>query len=330
VSKYNNQEKDMGSILVTGALGTIGRNLVRELRNRGQEVWILDLRHYHDDHYIRCDVSSYKQLEGVFKANKYDYVYHLAAEFGRWNGEEYYDTLWESNVIGTKNIIRWQEKIGFRMIFTSSSEVYGDYDGVMSEDVMEKFEIKQLNDYAMTKWVNEMQIMNSTSMHGTETVRVRLFNTYGPGEFYSPYRSVNCVFCYRLLHGLPITVYRGHRRTSTYVSDTINALAGVASNFKNSEVYNIGGGDYHDIETLAEYVLKSTGADRSLVTYKDSEPFTTKEKCIDNTKARRDLGFQVTVSLENGVHRTVEWMRQVYKPGSPELINLDIISSDQS
>jgi dTDP-glucose 4,6-dehydratase len=216
------------------------------------------------------------------------------------------------------------------MIFTSSSEVYGDYDGIMSEDVMERFEIKQLNDYAMTKWVNEMQIMNSASMHGTETVRVRLFNTYGPGEFYSPYRSVNCVFCYRLLNDMPITVYRGHKRTSTYVSDTINALTHIVSNFKKGEVYNIGGGDYHDIETLAEYVLNSTGADPSLVTYKASEPFTTKEKRIDNSKACRDLGFLVNVSLEEGVQRTVNWMRQVYKPGSPELLNLDIISSDPS
>jgi dTDP-glucose 4,6-dehydratase len=316
----------MKSILITGALGTIGRHLVGELRSRGHEVWLLDLRHYHDDHYIRCDVSSYKQLERVFTAHNYDIVYHLAAEFGRWNGEDYYDTLWETNVIGTKNIIRWQEKLGFQMIFTSSSEVYGDYTGVMSEDVMEKCEIKQLNDYAMTKWVSELQIMNSASMYGTETVRVRLFNTYGPGEFFSPYRSVNCVFCYRLLKNLPITVYRGHKRTSTYVTDCVNSLSNISTHFKKGEVYNIGGGDYHDIETLAKYVLQSTGADRSLVTYKESEPFTTREKRIDNSKACQDLGFQVTVSLENGVRRTVEWMRQVYKPGSPELLNLDLVS----
>ncbi len=315
----------MSSILVTGALGTIGRNLVRELRNRGHEVWLLDLRHYHDDHYLRCDVSSYKQLERVFTAHSYDFVYHLAAEFGRWNGEDYYDTLWESNVIGTKNIIRWQEKLGFKLIFTSSSEVYGDYDGVMSENVMDRFEIKQLNDYAMTKWVNELQIINSAAMKGTKTVRVRLFNTYGPGEFYSPYRSVNCIFCYRLLNNLPITVYRGHKRTSTYVSDAVRSLANITNNFCEGEVYNIGGGDYHDIETLAEFVLQASGADRSLVSYQECEPFTTKEKRIDNSKACRDLDFHVTVPLEEGVKNTVDWMRQVYRPGSSEVLNLDII-----
>jgi dTDP-glucose 4,6-dehydratase len=319
----------MKSVLVTGALGTIGRHLVQELRSRGHEVWLLDLRHYHDDKYIRCDVGSFNQLERVFTAHNFDYVYHLAAEFGRWNGEDYYDTLWRSNVIGTKNLIRWQERTGFRLVFASSSEVYGDYEGVMSEDVMDTIEIKQLNDYAMTKWVSEMQIRNSADMFDTESVRVRFFNTYGPGEFYSPYRSVNCLFCYRALHGIPFSVYRGHRRTSTYVNDAVFALANIQDNFKPGEVYNIGGGDFHDIETLAKYVLEATGADPSLVTYKDSEPFTTKEKRIDNSKATRDLGFRVTVSLEEGIQRTVAWMRQVYRPGSPELLNLDVIPTNQ-
>jgi dTDP-glucose 4,6-dehydratase len=276
-------------------------------------VWLLDLHHHHDPRYFRCDVGSYRQLERVFTAQEFDYIYHLAAEFGRWNGEEFYDTLWRSNVVGTKNIIRWQEKLGFRMVFTSSSEVYGDYEGMMSEDVMDRVEIRQLNDYAMTKWVNEMQIMNSAAMHSTETVRVRLFNTYGPGEYYSPYRSVNCIFCYRALFNLPFTVYRGHHRTSTYVDDTVFTLANIVDNFKPGEVYNISGDEYHDIETLAEVVLEATGADRSLVSYEDAEPFTTKNKLVDNGKAKKDLGMRSTVSLAEGIRRTVAWMRQVYE-----------------
>jgi dTDP-glucose 4,6-dehydratase len=308
----------MSNILITGALGTIGHHLVQELRLRGHTVWLLDLRHYHDSHYFRCDVSSYRQLEKVFITQSFDYVYHLAAEFGRWNGEDFYDTLWTTNVIGTKNMIRWQERTGFKMIFASSSEVYGDYEGLMSEEVMDNVEIKQLNDYAMTKWIGEMQILNSTAMSNTESVRVRLFNTYGPGEYYSPYRSVNCLFCYRALHGIPYVVYRGHKRTSTYVIDAIHALANIVKSFTPGEVYNIGGGEFHDIETLSDYVIRATSADPSLVTFKESEPFTTKKKQIDNRKAVKDLGFQVTVSLEEGVCRTVEWMRQIYK--SDELV----------
>ncbi|HUW13269.1 MAG TPA: NAD(P)-dependent oxidoreductase [Anaerolineae bacterium] len=315
----------MNKILVTGALGTIGRHLVPELRARGHDVWLLDLRHYHDDRYLRCDVASFRQLERILSVHNFDTVYHLAAEFGRWNGEDFYDTLWATNAIGTKNIIRWQERQGFQMVFFSSSEVYGDYDGLMTEEVMDQVEIKQLNDYAMTKWVGEMQCLNSAAMHGTETVRVRLFNTYGPGEFYSPYRSVNCLFCYRALLGIPYTVFRGHRRTSTYVSDAVRALANIEDNFRPGEVYNIGGGEFHDVETLSEYVLEATGADPSLVTYRDGEPFTTKVKRVDNGKATRDLDFRVTVSLREGVQRTVDWMREVYRVGESPVINTDVM-----
>src|SRR6266849_6064614 len=111
----------------------------------------------------------------------------------------------------------------------------------MSEDVMERHEIKQLNDYAMSKWVNEMQIRNSSTQYGTDSVVVRLFNTYGPGEYYSPYRSVNCRFLYCALNGLPWTVYRGHSRTSTYLADAVHTLANIVEKFNPCETYNIGG-----------------------------------------------------------------------------------------
>jgi dTDP-glucose 4,6-dehydratase len=101
--------------------------------------------------------------------------------------EDYYEQLWRSNVVGTKNLLRLQERLRFKVVFASTSEVYGDVSEPMSEELMDAKEIRQLNDYAMSKWVNEQQIMNSASMFGTETVRVRLFNTYGPGEYFTPY-----------------------------------------------------------------------------------------------------------------------------------------------
>src|SRR4029077_8452001 len=176
-----------------------------------------------------------------------------------------------TNVVGTKHMIRLQERLGFRLVHFSSSEVYGDWAGEMREDVMEEVEIKQLNDYAMTKWVNEMQIRNSATQFGTESVVVRLFNTYGPGEYYSPYRSVNCRFLYCAQNGLPWTVYRGHSRTSTYLADTARTLANIADNFKPGETYNIGGDCQHTIEELSDTILRTTGADPKLVEYRDSE-----------------------------------------------------------
>ena len=313
-------------ILVTGGAGTIGRKLVEVLRHRGHEMVSVDTMHAAAEigfsvrtdvaapSYARCDVGEYRQIARVVeKMGPFDVVYHLAAEFGRWNGEDFYENLWRSNAVGTKNILRLQEQHRFRLVHFSSSEVYGDWPDLMVESVMDEHEVKQMNDYAMTKWVNEMQIRNSATQFGTESVVVRIFNTYGPGEYYSPYRSVNCRFCYCALNNLPWVVFRGYSRTSTYLEDSVNTVAAIAENFKPGEVYNIGGGHYHTIEEMSDTILRLTGADPKLVEYRDSEVLTTKQKLVDVSKAERDLGHRNSVTLEQGLARTLEWMKQAYR-----------------
>jgi dTDP-glucose 4,6-dehydratase len=321
-------------ILVTGSLGTVGSGLVNELRQRGHRVIGCDLDHRPDEYgfslrsdfqhpeYVRCDVGAYRQLERVIDhLGPFDFVYHAAAEFGRWNGEDFYETLWRTNAVGTKNIIRLQERLGFRLIHFSSSEVYGDWPDLMVETVMDEYEIKQLNDYAMTKWVNEMQIRNSRIQSGTEGVIVRLFNTYGPGEFPSPYRSVNSRFLYCALVGLPWVVFRGHKRTSTYLGDTVRTLANIVDNFRPGETYNIGGVELHSIEELSDTIIRVTGADPELVEYQDSELLTTRFKRVDISKAVHDLDHRVTVSLEDGISETADWMRQMISIGKIKVMS---------
>ncbi len=72
------------------------------------------------------------------RCGPFDCVYHCAAEFGRWNGEDFYEQLWRTNAVGTKNIIRLQERLNFRLIHFSSSEVYGDWPELMVETVMDE------------------------------------------------------------------------------------------------------------------------------------------------------------------------------------------------
>jgi dTDP-glucose 4,6-dehydratase len=312
-------------ILVTGVLGVVGSKLEEILTIRGHEVFGVDLFHtnrvyghglgkVNDDNYFRCDIGEYRQIKDVVDYVKPDLVYNCAAEFGRWNGEHFYEKVWKSNAIGTKNIIRLQEERGFKLVHCSSSEVYGDYEGVMYEDVLDKTPIVQMNDYAMSKRVNEMQVRNSREQFGTESVLVRFFNTYGPGEWYHPFRSVNCLFTYNLLHNRPITVYKGHSRTSTYIYDSVRTLANIADNFMDGEVYNIASDQEHTIEHLADLLVKYTKASYSLVNYRDhNEILTTKHKHVDTSKSVKDLDHKNTVSLEEGVWETVQWMKEHYR-----------------
>ncbi|MDD4157726.1 MAG: NAD(P)-dependent oxidoreductase [Candidatus Cloacimonetes bacterium] len=313
-------------ILVTGSEGVVGQKLVRALKSRGHSVFGIDLFHQHGEigyvqtmsheewTYSRCDIAEYRQLERVFdKAGPFDLVYNCAAEFGRWNGEDFYEQMWSSNLIGLKNLIRLQEKLKFKMVHFSSSEVYGDYSDTMYEDVMDKHVIYQMNDYAISKRANEMQIKNSQIMYGTETVIVRLFNTYGPGEFYHPYRSVNCKFCYHALFNLPIVVYRDFYRSSTYIDDCVNTLANISDNFIPTRIYNIGSNEFHNIESLADIIWDYTKAPRENINYQDSEILTTKTKMVDNTLAVKELGHKNTISLEKGVQDTIDWMKDYYR-----------------
>jgi dTDP-glucose 4,6-dehydratase len=313
-------------ILVTGSKGVVGQKLVIELKNRGNQLFGVDLLHQPGEtgyiqhmsneawNYSRCDIGEYRQIERIIKkAGPFDVVYNCAAEFGRWNGEDYYEQMWHSNLIGLKNLIRLQEEYQFKLVHFSSSEVYGDYEGTMREDVLDKVEIKQLNDYAISKWANEMQIRNSVQMFNTQTVIVRLFNTYGPGEYYHPYRSVNCKFCYHALQQLPIVVYKGHFRSSTYIDDCVKTIANISDNFIPSRVYNIGSDQFHDIETLAELIWDYTEAPNELIEYKESEILTTKIKRVDISLSKRELNHQQTISLEEGIRKTIDWMKDYYR-----------------
>lgn len=302
----------MKTILVTGGLGSIGYILKTVLEKKKYNVFFSDISHFNHEKYIRCDVSSYHQLLNIFEKIKFDYVFHFAGEFGRWNGEDFYDKMWATNAIGTKNLIRLQEKFKFKMIFASSSEVYGDYDKIMTEDVMEKYYIKQKNDYAISKWVSELQILNSKEMFNTDTVRIRIFNTYGPGEHYSDYRSVACRFIYRSLMKQKYTVYLGHTRTSTYITDLVETVSNIPNNFKSGEVYNIAGNDYHSIKEMSDIILKLTNNDEKNISYEEEEKFTTMHKKVDCTKAIKDLDHSPKILLNEGLRRTVNWMKSIY------------------
>ena len=309
-------------ILITGAKGVVGSKLWETLIQDGHSVVGCGRSHAEErysitpgylDRYMRCDIGEARQVQKVLNWAKPDLVYNCAAEFGRWNGEAYYEQVWRTNAIGFKHILREQDDRQFKLVHFSSSEVYGDWPNTMYEKVMETEEVKQLNDYAISKWTNELQIGNHRQMNGNEIVTVRLFNTYGPGEIYHPFRSVNCIFTYRLLHGYPIKVYAGHLRTSTYLSDCVRTLANIPKNWKPGTVYNISSSTLHSIETLAETIRQEIGADPNLITIAESESMTTMKKLTNNTLSIADLGHRDTVSLAEGVKNTVAWMKEYYK-----------------
>jgi len=299
----------MENILIIGGLGTIGRPLTEELRKRGYKVWICDLRHVGDEEYTRCDISDYRQLERLFSEYNFKVVFSLAAEFGRNNGEMYYEQLWRTNAIGTRNILELQKDFPFKLIHASSSEIYGDLnERFYKEDMVPA---PQKNDYAISKWVNELQCKNFRDRYNNQIMVLRFFNAYGPGEFYNNYRSVVCLFCYRALHKIPYQVYEGYHRVFMYIDDFIPTLANACEKFIDGEVINIGGVEYRPITDLHDIIVKITGNDMGVILPEDKHNVLNKRPDID--KSIKLLDHNPTIILEEGVAKTIEWMKEVYK-----------------
>jgi dTDP-glucose 4,6-dehydratase len=315
----------MTRVLVTGSLGTLGKPLVTELKARGHEVWQTDCTHSDEELFMRSDVGDYRQIERVFSMCRPEYVFHLAAEFGRLNGEEHYEQVWRTNTIGTRNILElgrdsWAQGALYgagkppKIIFASSSEIYGEapsLDRALSEDMDNAGPLS--NDYAISKWANELQIRSHIKRYGTDVMTLRFFNAYGPGEYYHPYRSVCALFCYAALMDLPITVFNQYHRVFMYIDDFIPTLANCIERYVPGETINIGGSEYREVFDVADIAYEYVGRSRDKWTVMPSDQYNVTNKRPDIRKARNLLGHNPTVILEEGIPITIDWMRTVYK-----------------
>lgn len=301
------------TFLITGSLGTIGRPLTRHLEAGNHQVYGCDLSHtaQERDRYMRADVADFRELERVFEEAQPRVVYHLAAEFGRHNGDEYFEQVWRTNLIGTHNVLELCRRWDARLVFASTSEIYGDCEEEwLSEDLSETRPLRQPNEYALSKWANEQQVMNFERRHPHfQAIRCRFFNAYGPGETYHPYRSVIALFAHRALHGIPWTVFEGYHRTFMYVDDFIPTLA-KAHLLEAGTVVNIGGSDYRSVREVSDLILQETGANSDLVTYLDFDQHNVRSKRPDNSRARDLLGHDPQVTIDQGIPLTLDWMRE--------------------
>ncbi len=301
-------------IAVLGSAGTVGTPLVAELQRRGHRVFGGDLAHSHLDDYLRVDISKREQVRRHLEWCNPEIVYCLAAEFGRHNGELFYEQCWQTNVIGGRHVMEECAARNIKLVFMSSSEAYGETpQPVMRETDTERYPLRHHNDYAMSKWINEQQIMNLERAGDLQAVRIRFFNAYGPGEHYHPFRSVVCLFTHAALTGGDYTVYRGYHRVFMYIDDAVRTLANVADNFIPGRVYNVGGEEYCSVEELHNLLVEKLGDSHCAnVTYLEQDGHNTVNKRPDISLAKSEIGHELTINLNDGIKRTIAWMRDQY------------------
>lgn len=304
-------------VLITGGLGFIGKCLKSKLQEKGYEVVVLDLQVRDYDDYVRADVTEFLDLwKTVKNFGKFDYVIHMAGEVGRLVGEEHPHKMIYVNDIGTLNVIHICLEMGAKLVYFSTSEIYGklfEQEEVSEESVKHLSPFMLTNVYAMSKYFGEALVNHYVVNYGLKAVGIRPFMVYGPGVVSSKYKSAVDQFIYNALNGKEFYVHKNTERAWCYIDDFVDGIILIIEKHKFTEriyeAYNVGTQDYKPMEEVAEIVLRYTNAPRSLIKLiEPPDKFLVTKKRFSNKKIV-NLGFKQKVSLEEGIKKTVEWHR---------------------
>lgn len=303
-------------VLVTGGAGFIGSNLVKRLLERGYQVIVLDnlstgslenIRAFLGDvEFIKGDVRSFDDIASA--AKKADVVVHLAALINVAESLEKPDPYFEVNVTGTYNVAK-ASKNADTVIFASSSAVYGDPEKI---PISEEHPLKPKSPYAASKVAGEAFINSFSSIYGYRPVIFRLFNVYGPKQSRG-YAGVIVEFIRRALAGQPLVIFGSGEqiRDFIHVDDVTSAIVGAIASGRATGVYNIGSGEGVSINQLAELVIKLTGVEGLSVKYLPPMPGDINVSISDITKAKRGLGFEPKVELEDGLRGLIHYYKNL-------------------
>ena len=301
--------------LITGGAGFIGSHLVKHVLGAGGNVRVVDnlstgfakrLSQIRDSvQLVTGDLADNSVAAEVVQ--DVDYVLHQAAVPSVQRSVVDPVGTNRSNVTATLNLLENSRKAGVRrFVYAASSSAYGDTEVLPKSEDMPA---NPLSPYALQKWVGERYCKLYHELYGLETVSLRYFNVFGPGQDpYSEYSAVVPKFTTKLLAKEPITVYGDgeQSRDFTYIDNVIQAnLLALRAPNAPGEVCNIGCGQRVSLNQLIQ-ILEELLKVRAQVTYAPAKPGDVRHSLADITKATRVLGYVPETEVEEGLRKTVE------------------------
>ena len=294
-------------IIVTGGAGFIGSHLSFELEQVGHEVVVLDLAlsRWHDLRYPEIVDTHFDKHADA------DLCVHLAAKVGRLFGEEDPMETVTDNVGMTALVAQACGIRGIRLAYASTSEVYGDNAETICEEYMGPFTLPH-NLYGISKWFGEKVCEHFAP---EKLVIFRFSMPYGPGLPAGRGRAAIVNMLHQALHGKRIPVHRGSERSWCYVTDTVRA-ARLALELDEGGIYNVGRDDAaRSMLYVAEYACYLAGADEKLIQEIDAPKMQTVVKRLA-TERIRSLSWEPEIELEEGMERTLEWVKTLDAQGA--------------
>jgi nucleoside-diphosphate-sugar epimerase len=307
----------MANYLVTGGAGFIGSHLVEELVRRGERVRVVDslitgkrqnLSHVPAVDFMEGDLADPEIAQRAVKGM--DYVLHQAAIPSVPRSVEDPITSNRANIDASLNVLVAARDAGVkRVVYAGSSSAYGNTPTLPKVETMPT---APLSPYALQKLVAEQYCRMVTDLYGLETVTIRYFNVFGPRQDpSSPYSGVISLFISALCDGRQPTIYGDgeHTRDFTYVANVVDGvLRACTAPAAKGEVINVATGVRISLNTLFNTVRQLVGTNVEPL-YGEPRAGDVKDSQADISKARRVLGYEPSVTFEEGLEKTVAWYR---------------------
>jgi nucleoside-diphosphate-sugar epimerase len=307
----------VASYLVTGGAGFIGSHLTEELLRRGEQVRVVDslitghrhnLAHLSGIDFLEGDLADLsvakRAVQGI------EYVLHQAAIPSVPRSVDDPITSNRANIDSTLKVLVAARDAGVkRVVYAGSSSAYGNTPTLPKQEDMPA---NPLSPYALQKLVGEQYMQMFTALYGLETVTIRYFNVFGPRQDpSSPYSGVISVFAKALLNNSAPTIYGDGEQTRdfTFVANVVDGvLKAVKAPGASGHVINVATGSRISLNRLFTSMRDMIGS-RVEAKYGPTRAGDVKDSIADITKAGTLLGYEPTVSLEEGLKKTIDWYR---------------------
>jgi dTDP-glucose 4,6-dehydratase len=320
-------------ICITGGAGFIGSHVVREFVNKYPDylVYNLDALTYAGNlenlkdienepnyHFLKADICDQKRINELFLSYKFDGVIHLAAESHVDRSISDPLAFVQTNVMGTVNLLNafketWKGNFeGKRFYHISTDEVYGTLgeNGLFTEETS----YDPRSPYSASKASSDHFVRAYGETYGLPYVLSNCSNNYG--EYHFPEKLIP-LFINNILEKKPLPVYGdgNYTRDWLYVKDHARAIDLIFHKGLNRETYNIGGfNEWKNIDLvnllcsqMDEKLGHPEGESQKLITFVKDRPGHDKRYAIDATKLNKELGWQPSVTFEQGLSKTIDW-----------------------
>lgn len=316
------------NVLVTGATGFIGGNLVKELIKRGANAFALihdsssetkslfSLAEKKKMHFVQADVRDYEELERVFTKNKIDTCFHLAAQPIVMTAFESPLPTFDVNIRGTINILEAARCSRYlkRLVVASTTHVYGN-----NRDLpyVESFSAKPSRPYETSKACADMLAQTYYYTYGLPVAMTRMTNTYGPGD--NNFSRLIPKVIKAIVEGKNPEIIGGTAvRDYLYVKDAVNGYLALAENVGRQEIrgeaFNFGSGQIFSALEVAQKIVALSGKKNTrLKVHPEIELKKEIDKqYVSTEKAKGLLGWSPGYSLDQGLKETYRWYEKMF------------------